>query len=708
MKPNKEILDFLNDSDNDSIKITSKSKNVSFNIIKQKINTYTLLYEIRSMNLHNRFIPQMINPIFLLDKDNEIVYAPDEFVCPGRGDIIFNITNDDLPETQNKLKTEVYIKSAELKKEITKDVYKILTVELSSLDKKILDTIDLDYYKDEAIKKYKSGEKIIFPIQEDNILLSPEAIITYLEDKSKLKNIVFDCIDDELFKKYEKYVAENKCIDDYIKKLETNPLFTRQSAMQAIIENDKQSYSITYHDQTGKCYKESFKKPSDKINLITHIYDYNLFNGIPIELIDKITWKNTVLYDTTKYEPITITEKETAKRLFSLNKIPLIAPKYKVDKDVLKAAIIERPTYFNCIPYELKHDEDFILDIMKDIKVTGKTLQEITNTSLYFARRRPIQTKCFIFEHLDKYLINDKNFLTKYLNLLSYDGFQLGSDKYKNEILSAMIKYTKSYEFSKLCINAIGIDKDLFGIIPEEFLNRKNMLDFLKNVEHEQGKKDHTLDVKLSKTLLPYLTNIENLEYMFDDETIKNNIAYVHDDVLIKRDYIFDHLSKNALSNNRIITQYSKDKDMINKIVEYTDEDQVINVLNLLGVGAYDSVRKFELCSTNIVFLSELSKEEMMIFMEGELEDIENITTKEENIIITTPNCILNLNGSNISISNKNSTNFYEFPRKGAYKDNLKDVINDILHKKYKLSSTKYEAAVAEVIKQNINNDKER
>lgn len=673
-------------------------------IVEPLENNYTLLLQYSSSNIKNKLIHTTISPLAILNDKDEIVYFP--MASNYRVQNLLNSIVQYKDETKSLDEvTDFRMKMSNFQTTMLDDLYDTLMKNLPLLNKKIIKSMDLEEYREKAIEKYKKKQDLEVPIAKTSIALTQDLLVYYITDKKKLEDNILDCLSDYSLANYERYVAEKECIRQYVEYIETNPDFKRQSDICAIIDGDKQSYAINYHDQKGNKLKHSFKKNISRMEALNKtVLDYQVLDKIPIELIDTISWRNNILFDSQNYSSTKISEEETAVKLGLLDKFDEINPKYLNDPKVMYQILMSNINAFKYMSPALQLDTDFIVKVMAGIKQEKSDFIDKCYSSEMSYTLRNASSKKNIYTQLSPTLKKDKRLLIEYIKLLSEKeyGQQFSSpypmygSSFSKEFQDAISLYVSSYEFSKLLIDKVGFNEQIIDMIPEEFLNRQEMLDLLK---------EKMATYKTPCAAYKKMSSIKNLKFLYDDLQIKRNICMLSDEVLNDKKFVCDNLSDYALSTDRIFNLYKYDEEVMDKLlVSFSSETHCQKYLDYSEISRSDSLKMFELCSKNIGFITRLSDDDKKIFIDGELSEIENVYVSIDNSInIVTPNCTLKIRSTRgnaaFSFVDNNNTNLEAwFSRYSNAGQHLETKVLEILQKNFKLRSKLYESVVDEVI----------
>lgn len=702
MKLKQELIDFIKSEDKELFFDDERFPRI---ITKEPLyGGYTLLLQESSSNLKNKLLSKTIAPLAIVDKNNEILYMPNSYKYNFANDVKNIAACSDNPEELKKEVDILYAQIMMLTKDIENEVFRILKEKLPLLDKQILSSINLDNYREKAIEKYKKKEEVEFPLSMNSISITQDLFVYYLADRSKLEANILDGISDYHFSNYEKYVAERECIRQYVEYIETNPDFKRQSDICSIIDGDKQSYAINYHDLKGNSKKYSFKKNVSRMTALNRtVLDYQVLDGIPIELIDTITWRSNILYDAKEYSKTKITEEETAIKLLLMGKVDEVASSHLDNEDIMIKVLTVNTTLLPKASNRLQNDINFIFNVMNNLEQNRSNFIQsccsynAASTALYSASKQNV------YSLLPDTLRKSKEFLVRYMNLLNPEEYNchfshygtISGRPYSKTLEEDLSLYTSSYEFSKLILEKVGCNAYVINMIPNEFFERNEILKILKE-KKELTKSNCTAYTKIDK--------IKNLEYIYTQDEIQKNICSLSNVILHNREFILKNITSSALQSDTIFNIYEHDAEVVDKLIaNATTRFYCDKFINYAKIDKTDSIKMFELCSKNIAFLELLQDNDAKLFIDGELSEIENISVVEDLIKIRTPNCTLELSkNKNITILSNDDPDkkatMYRFNTAGKY---LEEKVLEILQENFKLRSRLYESVVTEIIYEN-------
>lgn len=675
MKIKKEILDIIN-----SDKCITLSNMGQLKLSSMKIkNDLNLVFYIKSDDFNNAFCEERKVPLLIINENNEIVYIKKERI---------NYPIKIIDALLEKNITDVELKNInEQESNIIDAVFNLLKENLPILDAKILESIDLEPYRESAINKHKNRQEINFPIEKRHIILTPDLVSDYLCDSKNIKPNILSLLNDYNLSRYESYVAEKECIRQYIQQINDNPELKSLNDICSIIDKDIKSFVIHYHDLKQNDKKQVFKKNVTKIKTTNKsILNHQVLDTIPIELIDKITWGNKILYDKNNYIPLNFSKEETALRCLLLNHVDFLSSENLDNKDIMTKACLIKVDNMKYLSKKLKTDKDFILNIAKNIKnETNSLINDCTDRSIY--SRTNYQTKMDVFVNSSPELKSQKSFIVSYINLfnkLDYNNHTFSNHTYVKELINSLKKFISSFEFCKLIVDKVGVGAEIINIIPEQFINKKEMIDILSEKE-----KEHRNTQAYKK-----LNTVENLKSIYSDKEISDLLCFLHPNILDDRNFIYNYIGANSLQNDSIINIYKEDTDIMDKIISISNESGCALYLKYFGIKKTDSNKLFELCNKNIQFLPFLSDDDFKTFVEAELFEVESISVNNKHIILETSNCKFNIKENEIYILNKDKPEFTDI----TYFPYIKQRLADILKEKFKTRSKIYNSIVNEIL----------
>lgn len=695
MKADKTILEFLKSGKNEEIlNIDNEQIKVSSVELKHGLK---LIFRHTSDNYDNLLLQETKSPLFIVDKDGEILFMP-----KSRGYNSYRWLNNDNKFIDHLTEEDRQrISSMELK--IANECFTILKENLSIIDKKILETIDLEEYREDAIKRFKEKQELTFPLQASDIIFNQDIIADYFYDKKSLSQNIFSCLSQRKLYEYERYIAHKECIRQYKKALESNPELKGLNDICTAVNGSVQSFTIHYTNLKGEHKKHSFKKNVSKMDLVNKtILNHQVLDTIPIESIDKITWRNDVLYDAKKYDKLKFSEEQTASRFILLGHSDDVKSIHFDNEKIMTSVILTNPVFMDMSSPRLLSSNDFIINLMKNIKSESNQFLANCMPGLdFYELRSNFLSKKYIFLHTSPVLKNTKEFIMNYLNVCGDNdynshyniGFGTGPTSYTKDFFDCITPFTTSFEFCKFLIENAGVEK-IIDLIPEEFVNKDKMIETLQGVKEKS---------RYSFRIYDKINSIENLQKLFDEREIRQSLCYLHDNVLKNREFILDNItpSSNPLTTSVIYDLYYKDEEIIDKIINTINhESDCKKFLNYAHIRTTDSFEIFQLCNKNINFFSTLMADDVKIFMDGEFSDVESIDVSNNDINITTPNCVFNINRyGNITIINReNPDNKFSLNLFVTEIDYIQNTISEKLKENFKLRSRIFNSVVDETV----------
>jgi hypothetical protein len=321
MKVKKEIQEFY--KKNEKMAILDTTHRLDF----EEIGNYILFSVVSSNDFNNKFENVERFPLVLTDKNLEVKFLKRINFWKNRECMYYLVDKEQSAEID-----EV---STGVESFMRNKVYDILKEVLPALNPEIIKNMDESDYMDYAINEYKNKRELRYPLSSSSVQLTPEIVIMCLENDPKLKDKALMALSDTSIESYETYICRTECQRRYLERLEKNPKTKQLSDLISAIEEDKKSFTIHYHDLAGKQLKDTFKKNisnMDKINKT--ILTYEVFNKIPVELIDKITWRSDVLYDASNYSDIEVDKVNTGIKCCLLGNKSLVPFDLKCNKDL--------------------------------------------------------------------------------------------------------------------------------------------------------------------------------------------------------------------------------------------------------------------------------------------------------------------------------------------------------------------------------------
>lgn len=674
----------------------SREPSVSLLFLEHLDENHNLISLVNSSNVKNKLCEQYITPIYIVDKDFNIEFIMDNW----RTKAIHEHTIDGTPIEISEFSKDCLNLNTVINAKIQE---KILS-ELSTLDEKILKTVDLEKYKEGAMRLYFDKRKPEFNLGR-TVQMDQNILIDFLDNKGELKRSVISALSDGHLAKYEEYVAQKEIIKQYEETLKTEPGLKNINAIINIVNNDKQSYSIKYHDMRGNAKKGQFKKNVTNLKMINNtIIKHNVLSTIPIELIDEISWRSTILYEKDKTCPFKYSDKDTAVRLALLEHVEDISPAMFHNPDFVIEAISQHARLLKVFPEESYNNKDIVLKIMKNIQQTSPDIMQQCLPNHNTWEHRNHQTIFYIFQNLPNSLKTDKEFLKEYLPLHNgqlipmYTSYAATST-YLEDLLKSIAPYLSDVKFAKIALESTGFDKRIVEATPDYVINDPEILNsILEN--KKQG---------MNMAIFKKIQNIDDLEKIFEKNFIQSHICDLSPNILCNRKYIYNNITNSALMSDNIVSIYNEDTDMINKLFEnaqYTDCCKTF--LDVIYPGA-DNIKIFELCSKNIFFYQLLKDDDKKIFIDGEMSDIENIHVDLTNIQITTPNCKIEIDPyGTIHIENKERPGEKCVMKASrGYDEYLEEKVIEALKDKYRLRSKIFDSVIRETLENHVTSREE-
>lgn len=691
MKINEEIKNFLDSSDT-FLKRETDSEQIKFS--KENLQDgYKLLYIHNKYNSKNKFSSENVIALCLFNKNNEPIYTPDNGWGYGLSNLLNTIVEDD--NERYELKTN----SLQLSNTIKDEISKFADSEIKILNPQILTEKNIKNYKEEAIKKYKNNNNVENPIQKQNICITPESIITYLENPKDLNKCLLDCLPDSTIEKYEKYVLYNKCIEEYKEEIENNPKLQKINAILEVLNGDKQSYNINYHTPNGAIKKENFKKNISNMRFINKtMLDYEVLLNIPIEFIDTITWRNNILFDSKNYPKSTFTKDESTIRYGLLNSTHDLG---YINDNIAFTLCNVCPCYINDIDASFLNNKEFILKLIKNVdNIPDKYEDFLTKCVDDSWTKKQYRYKTYFYSKATTTVQTDKDFLENYIETFKsteYNSHLSYYDKdYVENFGNAIKKYINDYDFTKLVLNKVGANKDIIDLIPKRFIEMPDTIKILAN---------HSQQAYAFKRI----TSLTNLRSVYSNHDIRKHLCDLNFNILNNRDFVKDNITSFALNDTTILELYGEDREIMDKIIKEVSTRRNVNTIIDFFKLEKDPIKKFELASKNTLFLETLSDNDKEIFFDGELADIENINITNNEILITTANCNFKCLNNRIFIypkdyANDSNKNYY-FDDETLLK--AEEKIVEILKENYKLRSKLYVSVVNELTTKQKEKNKE-
>lgn len=665
----------------------AREPSISLIILESLNENHNLISLVSSSNTKNKLCEQYITPLYMTDKNFNIEFLMDSWRTKTTHVQILDAPEEeilDFSRTCNSLNMAINTKIQE----------KILA-ELSTLDEQILKTVDLTKYEESAQRLFLDKKQPTFDLR-NIVQMDQNILMDFIDNDGELKRSVISALSDSHLARYEVYVAEKELLRQYQERLDTEPALKNINAIINIVNNDKQSYSIKYRDMRGNTKKGQFKKNVTNLKMINNtIVKHNVLSTIPIELIDEISWRSTILYKKDEAYPFEFSDKDTAVRLALLGHVDDISPAMFHNQDFVIDAISQHTRLLKVFPEESYNDRDIALKIMKKIEQTVPAMMNDCLTDHNVWEHRGYQSIFYVFQNLPNAVKTDKDFLKEYLKLHNgqllptYTSYTMPKP-YVDDLISCIAPYLSDVQFAKIALENTNFDKRIVATVPDYVINDPEILKSI--MEHKKY-------TETNMEIFRKIQQISDLEKIFDKSFIQKNICELSGNILCSRAYIYDNITNDALYSDNILSIYSEDAEMINKLFEKAKYKECCKMYLDTVYPRADSIKIFELCSKNIFFYNLLKEDDKQIFIDGEMSEIENIYVTPVDIQITTPNCkiTVDVHGS-IEIENKEKPN-EKCLAKTVHGDAeyFEEKIIEVLKDRYRLRSKLFESVINEM-----------
>ena len=501
--------------------------------------------------------------------------------------------------------SELIDETNEKYKDYMMDADKIIEEEFESKKEEIMKEYKYKDYRKIGMEYYSesrtNSKPQCYPSINSNIISAIDA--------GKYKEYILDRFSKDYEEKYKKYFFYEQAKKDYEEEFNSNPMLQKNNKIKEIFENDAyQSFRIFHTMPDGNEREFSFKKGTQKYgNVLESIIQDNEIYNIPIDSINKIVYRKTILVNKDDYKLPPYDLEELAKKYAKCKHDPMYEQVIKAFNDngnVMKVVIERDADLIKKASPKLLNDKDFILDVVDNHynERTGWWWSRDTYAS-----------------NFGQDLFKDRDFVNKIIKVLQ---------KEKNKEKRSKIKIADLIDES-IIDNDLVLDMlncyevtEATKIIPryDICLTDDKILDKLKELNIRESCYSDVI-----KNVLPYIRDVNRLFELFNINIIGEKILQLDENILNDKEAVMtilnnaeqalpvsENYSKYGKFDSSLLEYYQEDKDVCRGIVKHLRYDNEVS--GFLSLVSCDEDQVLDYAADNVLFVNHIKKNKDLYF----------------------------------------------------------------------------------------------